>query len=101
MSVASETRWIAPAPTLVAPGGRSEPDAPLRSNTSFKYCAPADVRDDSTGLSWNVAVAFASPVEEKKFVRLSVLNPRFVLPQLGPSLPRHRSASRRLGGASP
>jgi len=62
MSVVSREFGITPDEIVVDPGARSSPEAPFRSNTSFRYCAPADVRDESTGLSWNVAVAVASAV---------------------------------------
>ena len=56
---------------------------------------PRVVREESVGVSWNVAVPLASPVYEKKFVRLSVLNPVLTVPKSTHSSRRQRSVSSR------
>src|SRR5881628_1937534 len=101
ISVTSETRGTAPASTVVPPGDRFSANAPFRSNTVFRYWRPALVRDEIFGVSWNVAVPLASAVYEKKFVRLSVLNPVLIVAKSTHSSRRHRSVSIRCAKSMP
>src|SRR5438874_5322349 len=77
----SSADGTAPAVTVVAPGGSTEPPAPFLANILRKYWAPNVVLDKTASDMRNCAVPLASKVYTKKLVRLLNLKPSRLLPK--------------------